>query len=146
MLVSFRLKQKTAYAQAGHEVAFGQKVWKPVQETRSEAFEGEASCIKGFVIEEKAPLQVIRGVWNLGVRGEGFEALFSYSSGWLVSYRYAGKELLSGIPMPNFWRAPTDNDRGNNMPGRYAQWKIASLYLTHKNGTGFEPSITEEED
>ena len=146
VLVSFRLKQKTAYAQAGHEVAFGQKVWEPVQETRAETFEGEVSCIKGFVTEEQAPLQVIRGVWNLGVRGESFEALFSYSSGGLVSYRYAGKELLSGIPMPNFWRAPTDNDRGNNMPGRYAQWKIASLYLTHKNGTGFEPSITEEAD
>ena len=32
------------------------------------------------------------------------------------------------MPAPNFWRAPTDNDRGNQMPQRYAQWKLASLY------------------
>jgi beta-galactosidase len=33
--------------------------------------------------------------------------------------------------MPNFWRAPNDNDMGNCMPARYGQWKIASLYATH---------------
>lgn len=27
---------------------------------------------------------------------------------------------------------PTDNDRGNGMPQRYAQWKIASLYASVK--------------
>ena len=32
--------------------------------------------------------------------------------------------------MPNFWRAPVDNDTANRMPQRYAQWKIASLYVT----------------
>ena len=35
--------------------------------------------------------------------------------------------------MPNFWRAPTDNDKGCLMPQRYAQWKIASLYVTAKH-------------
>ena len=40
--------------------------------------------------------------------------------------------MFDSIPRPNFWRAPTDNDMGNLMPQRYAQWKIASKYLTHK--------------
>ena len=50
-----------------------------------------------------------------------------------MSYRYAGKEMLKEIPKPNFWRAPVDNDQGNQMPKRYAQWKIASMYVSHKD-------------
>ena len=39
-----------------------------------------------------------------------------------------GKEAIEKIPMPNFWRAPIDNDCGSRMQGRMAQWKIASMY------------------
>ena len=41
--------------------------------------------------------------------------------------------MIEAIPKPNFWRAPTDNDNGNFMAARYGQWKIASLYATHKD-------------
>ena len=41
--------------------------------------------------------------------------------------------MLKEIPKPNFWRAPVDNDQGNQMPKRYAQWKIASMYVSHKD-------------
>ena len=44
--------------------------------------------------------------------------------------------MIEMIPKPNFWRAPNDNDCGNLMPMRYAQWKIASMYLSHKYPTG----------
>ena len=57
-----------------------------------------------------------------------FEALFDKGGRGLVSYVYAGREMIRAIPKPNFWRAPTDNDCGNQMPYRYAQWKAASLY------------------
>ena len=40
--------------------------------------------------------------------------------------------MIEMIPRPNFWRAPTDNDCGSLMPMRYGEWKIASLYLSHK--------------
>ncbi len=62
--------------------------------------------------------------------------MFSYLNGGLVSYRYGGVEMIEMIPKPNFWRAPNDNDCGNLMPMRYAQWKIASMYLSHKYPTG----------
>ena len=66
--------------------------------------------------------------------------MFSYLNGGLVSYVYGGKEMIKAIPKPNFWRAPTDNDYGNLMPMRYGQWKLASLYLSHKNRGGmYEP-------
>ena len=58
--------------------------------------------------------------------------------------------MIEAIPKPNFWRAPVDNDYGCNMPGRYAQWKIASMYLTHKiPGTNppaiCKPTVTKSE-
>ncbi len=131
--VSFVLKEDSLWAKAGYEVAFGQGVYRI--ETKQKA--------------EQKPIQLVRGYLNVGVRGEQFEALFSYASGGLVSYRYAGVEMIESIPKPNFWRAPTDNDEGNKMPARYAQWKIASLYLTYKDpetNVWVEPLVTEEKD
>ena len=117
LTISFVLKEDTLWAKAGHEVAFGQKIYKKVQIP---------------VISQK-PLRVVHGHYNLGVKGENFDCLFSELSGGLVSYRYAGKEMIEKIPMPNFWRAPVDNDCGSVAPGRYAQWKIASMYASPKS-------------
>ena len=123
--VSFHLKQDTLWAQRGHEVAFGQYVYK----------------VEGQKKECTDPFTVIRGKLNIGVRGEHFDVLFSYLNGGLVSYRYGGKEMLKSIPMPDFWRAPIDNDCGNGMMARYAQWKIASMYPTVKNPAAPAASI-----
>lgn len=116
--VSFHLKEEEVWAPAGHEIAFGQHVYQ-VQENAS----AETAAAKP---------QIIRSTHNIGVRGEHFEVMFSVLNGGLVSYKYAGKEMIEAIPKPNFWRAPTDNDCGNLMQMRYAQWKIASMYLSHK--------------
>ena len=115
--VSFHLKEGKAWAEAGHEVAFGQYVYQ-VEEPKK-------TCPEG--------VEVIRSTHNIGVRGAHFEVLFSVLNGGLVSYKYAGKEMIEAIPKPNFWRAPTDNDCGNLMGMRYGQWKLASMYLSHKD-------------
>lgn len=114
--VSFHLKKDTIWADRGHEVAFGQYVY--------EIAKPEEPCRKNIT--------VIRSDHNIGIRGDHFEAVFSVMFGGLVSYKYGGKEMLKTIPKPNFWRAPVDNDNGNQMPIRYAQWKLASMYLSHK--------------
>lgn len=131
--VSFRLKEDTTWAQAGHEVAFGQKSF---------------GQYPGYEAPKAAApkMQVSRGVGTLGVRGENFEILFSTQNAGLISYKYCGKEMLAGIPKPNFWRAPNDNDNGSQMQQRYAQWKIASLYGTAKIGWGSEHQITRKEN
>ena len=115
--VSFLLKKKTLWAEAGHEVAFGQYVYQ-IEET------GKLS---------ECGVELVKSLHNIGVRGENFQVMFSVLNGGLVSYKYAGREMIEAIPKPNFWRAPTDNDCGNLMPMRYAQWKIASMYVTHKD-------------
>ncbi len=143
--VSFHLKSDTLWAKAGYEVAFGQAVIAQAGESEKEA----------SLSDSDQKVTVTYGKCNIGVRGAAFEALFSLERG-LTSYRYAGKELLERTPRPNFWRAPTDNDEGNNMPGRCGQWKLASLYLTARGaglkeetpgGTVFHnPVVTVEED
>ena len=133
--VSFHLKEDKVWAKTGHEVAFGQYVYQVKEEKK--------------VCQE--PLTVIRSTHNIGVRGAHFEVLFSVLNGGLVSYKYAGKEMIEAIPKPNFWRAPTDNDCGNLMGMRYGQWKIASMYLSHKDfrqgpyGPGNTPEVEEKE-
>ena len=115
--VSFHLKEDKVWAEAGHEVAFGQYIYKVEAPKKA--------CPEG--------VEVIRSTHNIGIRGAHFEVLFSVLNGGLVSYKYAGKEMIEAIPKPNFWRAPTDNDCGNLMGMRYGQWKIASMYLSHKD-------------
>lgn len=119
--VSFHLKEDTVWADRGHEVAFGQGVYK---------VEAPAKAAK------PAKFEVINSGHNFGVRGENFDVLFSHLNGGLASYRYGGVEMIKMIPKPNFWRAPNDNDCGNLMQMRYGQWKLASMYLSHKYPTG----------
>ena len=119
--VSFRLKEDTVWAKRGHEVAFGQGVYK---------VEAPAKAVK------PARFEVIRFGHDFGVRGENFDVLFSYLNGGLASYRYGGVEMIQMIPRPNFWRAPVDNDNGSLMQMRCGQWKLASMYLSHKYPTG----------
>jgi beta-galactosidase len=38
---------------------------------------------------------------------------------------FRGAELIRSGPVPDFWRAPTDNDLGNRMPARLAIWRRA---------------------
>ncbi len=122
--VSFVLLYDTIWAECGHEVAFGQGVYE------IEAAGGADDAVNAGIpaIAESAMFVVADGTFNIGVRGMHFEALFDKGGKGLVSYVYAGRELIRAIPKPNFWRAPTDNDCGNQMPFRYAQWKTASLY------------------
>ena len=121
--VSFHLREKTLWAEAGHEVAFGQTAYR----------------VQGRKAPQAPGPVVVNSKHNIGVHGEGFAVMFSKLTGGLVSYRYGGRELLDGMPKPNFWRAPTDNDRGNLMGARYGQWKLASLYLSNRQVTRESP-------
>lgn len=111
--VSFVLKEDTLWAQRGHEAAFGQGIYEieAPQQRKPQSY-----------------MKVTDGTYNLGIKGEHFEVLFDKGGKGLVSYVYGGREMIKAIPKPNFWRAPTDNDNGNQMPFRYAQWKLASMY------------------
>jgi beta-galactosidase len=48
--------------------------------------------------------------------------------GSISSYNVGGRELLTAPIEPNYWRAITDNDRGNRMQQRQGVWQTASLH------------------
>ncbi len=135
--VSFHLKEDTLWAGRGYEVAFGQGIFRIEDPCGREKEAAKPAARSG--------LSVIRSRHVIGVKGENFSALFSIADGGLVSYKYAGKERIEAIPKPNFWRAPTDNDIGSLMPMRYAQWKIASLYLNNRIPGDPQPEVPEPE-
>ncbi|MCR5788760.1 MAG: DUF4981 domain-containing protein [Lachnospiraceae bacterium] len=116
LTLSMRLRQPTLWAGAGHEVAYGQAVYGSIAEPK----------------HKKAPMRVIHGLYNIGIRGEGFEILFSKRGG-LISYCFAGRELIKKPIRPNFWRPMTENDRANLLPFRAGQWRTASLYADFRN-------------
>lgn len=122
--VSFRLRADTPWGKAGDEIAFGQYVYM-VDDVAVSDSTCNSTCIH-------SPLTAVRGQSNLGVRGDNFEVLFAFTQGGLTSYKWGGVEMIKDMPKPNFWRAPTDNDDGCLMPVRCAQWKLASLYASHK--------------
>ena len=115
---SFRLREQQPWAPAGHEVACEQAVFTVAGASRPRPSERP---------------ELVQGIHNVGVRGAHFQALFSRVHGGLVSYRFgatpeAGRELLRTIPQPNFWHAPTANERGWEMPFRDGQSLLVSRY------------------
>lgn len=92
------LKEDCKYAKAGHVVASG----------RGEPRKTEAEP----VAYAGGELKVVRGHSNVGVHGDGFVALFSSLEGSLISLKYDGDEFIERKPMPCYYRAATDNDRG----------------------------------
>jgi beta-galactosidase len=63
---------------------------------------------------------------SVSATGVEFSARISKQSGALVSWKVKGAEQLLAPLAPCFWRAPTDNDRGNGMPERHAVWRRAA--------------------
>lgn len=59
---------------------------------------------------------------HIVVRGKDFTLTFDKAMGTISSFLYGGTELIQQGPLPNFWRAPNDNDFGNGMPERCKIW------------------------
>ncbi|MFS0862670.1 glycoside hydrolase family 2 TIM barrel-domain containing protein [Fredinandcohnia sp. 179-A 10B2 NHS] len=110
---SFKLKESTQWAEAGHEIAFGQYIYKVDKPNKQVQTADKARLVVGDV--------------NIGVHGRDFSVIFSKQVGSLVSLQYAGKEMISSPPAPLFWRATTDNDRGFSQGFDSGVWFAASL-------------------
>lgn len=74
-------------------------------------------------------LRIVYGDCTLGVHGRDFEYLFSYQQGGLESLVIDKREWLYRVPKPAFWRATTDNDRGNGFPLRSGMWMGADMFI-----------------
>ena len=147
--VSFQLRRATKWAPAGHEVAWDQGVFTVKGADPGPGGAARPGPVGGTQEPAGAP-EVVMGIHNVGVHGEHFSLLFSRLHGGLQSYRYGltqdgGRELLRAIPRPNFWHAPTANERGWDGPVNDGQWLLASRYSSVRQG-GDEPGVEVLED
>jgi beta-galactosidase len=70
-------------------------------------------------------LSVDENTTSILVKGEGFSVAFDKETGVMSSFKKGETELLEQGPVPNFWRAPIDNDFGNNLHKRSRVWREA---------------------
>ncbi|WP_163538856.1 glycoside hydrolase family 2 TIM barrel-domain containing protein [Gracilibacillus sp. YIM 98692] len=104
-------KDAPTWAEVDHEVAFAQFV---VPSVNRPAFNTDGS----LTLDETEQAYQIQG--------QDFELSLDKASGAITSYLVKRVELIESAPMPHFWRAMTDNDRGNKLHERSANWRQAS--------------------
>ncbi len=114
LTISLLLKEDTLWEQKGYELAFEQFIL-PV----------EAVLVNEVKTNDEIELQVSRSNSKLIISGYNFKAVFNEQTGDLASYQYEDIPILRSPLVPNFWRAMTDNDRGNKLQERSSTWKEA---------------------
>ncbi len=112
----FNTKKADRLIPAGHEMAKVQFLLKERKRTTHQS--GKSS--------KAMPPLVVSNTDVLAISGNDFSIEISKKSGTILSYSYKEKTILSDGIRPNFWRPPTDNDRGNLMPERLKIWQTAS--------------------
>ncbi|MBN2652533.1 MAG: hypothetical protein JXR63_09125 [Spirochaetales bacterium] len=119
LYVNFYLKKKESdrVFEKGHVIA-------------SEQFciyeESKAAAMRGADVEFSAEESF------LIVRSGRTQYKVSTASGLVEEIIKDGKNLIKSPIKPDFWRVPTDNDEGNQMPLRYGYWKRAGNLISLK--------------
>ena len=111
--VSFVLNSDTPWAKKGHVVAWDQFELASTASSATQA------------LAEMPNVKLLETAQTISAAGKDFSVGFDKQSGVINSFIYKGKTLLASQLAPNFWRAPSDNDRGNQMPNRCGIWKNA---------------------
>lgn len=109
----FTLKEKTLWADAGHEVAFAQIPLTPVAPLATPR-KPDGS---GVQVEKKGTELVIAGPKDRWT--------FNLVTGNLSAWKKDGQDILAAPLVATFYRAPTDNDA----PQDGADWKARMLHL-----------------
>ncbi|WP_405762930.1 DUF4981 domain-containing protein [Streptomyces sp. NBC_01420] len=120
--LSFTTRERTPWADAGFEVA---RVQLPLDARVPEPAPVPSAGTPELSFRESKT--------DITVTGRGFEVVVDRSTGLITSYEAAGTRLLASGPVPNFWRAPTDNDQGNGQHVRNRTWRDAG---TRREVTG----------
>ncbi|GGV75416.1 beta-galactosidase [Streptomyces griseoloalbus] len=112
--LSFTTRESTAWAKAGFEVARQQL-----------PLDAGSPAVTPVPLDGVPALRHDETAAGVTVTGRRFSVTVDKSSGTITSYEAAGVRLITSGPVPNFWRAPTDNDHGNGQPTRNQTWRDA---------------------
>jgi beta-galactosidase len=113
--VSFALTQNTLWAGAGYDVAWDQIEIPWVVDAITP---DDPAGMDNVTVSQTSSQHIVTGT--------DFQVAIGKTTGSLESFVNQGKELIASNLAPNFWRAPTDNDRGNGMASRQGAWKTAA--------------------
>lgn len=114
LTVQFVEKTAQLWCEAGHEVAFRQFILPAQVELTGKTLDDD---VKDLDVQAKTH--------QLVVSGDEFSVSFDLETGLLGSYLVDGNELIKEAVRPHFWRATTDNDRGNKLHERSRIWREA---------------------
>ncbi|MBE0534637.1 MAG: DUF4981 domain-containing protein [Phycisphaerae bacterium] len=117
--VTFALAEEASWAPKGHVAA-----WEQFQ------FPVESPPVPGADLESLGLVSFLRSDKAVTVKGVDFLLTVGTADGAIGSFTYKGTELMASPLVPNFWRVPIDNDRGNGMPARHGVWKDAAANRT----------------
>jgi beta-galactosidase len=98
--LQFLTRADRAWTKKGHELAWEQWPLNTVSPTAG----SEPTAMPALRMQDAG--QLIR------FRGQDFALIFDKLQGTIGSYTYKGVKLLERGPLPDFWRAMTDNDIG----------------------------------
>ncbi|MDH6566814.1 beta-galactosidase [Streptomyces sp. SAI-117] len=112
--LSFITRESTPWAKAGFEVAKQQL-----------AVDADSPAVTPVPLAKVPALTYQDASGQVTVTGKDFAVTVDKASGTITSYRAHGTRLLTSGPVPNFWRAPTDNDHGNGQHTRNQTWRDA---------------------
>ncbi|MFI8952133.1 glycoside hydrolase family 2 TIM barrel-domain containing protein [Streptomyces sp. NPDC053750] len=112
--LSFTTKESTPWAKAGFEVARQQL---PVEAGSPDVTPVRLDSVPALRHDDRDS--------EVRVTGKGFSVTVDKRGGTLTSYEANGTRLITSGPVPNFWRAPTDNDKGNGQHTRNQTWRDA---------------------
>ncbi|GAF67868.1 unnamed protein product, partial [marine sediment metagenome] len=99
--ISFILAEKNSWAEKGHLLA-----WDQLQ------IPYETPGLMGLSIEKMSIVNLQDSGAAYIVQGVDFKVSIGKKSGAIESINYKGRELVAKPLVPNFWRAPTDNELG----------------------------------
>ncbi len=95
----FTAKEDLPWAKRGHELAYEQFALAAAPPAKA-----EIAQLPAVRAEESGS--------RLTLSGKDFSIDFDTAAGAITSFTYQGTKLLERGPMPDFWRATTDNDAG----------------------------------
>ncbi|WP_217249416.1 glycoside hydrolase family 2 TIM barrel-domain containing protein [Streptomyces sp. AC602_WCS936] len=112
--LSFTTKDDTPWAKAGFEVARQQL-----------ALDTDTPAVTPVPLDRAPFLRHRERDDEVDVDGRDFSVTVDKRTGTITAYEAHGRRLITSGPVPNFWRAPTDNDHGNGQHTRNQTWRDA---------------------
>lgn len=112
--IDFQLKNKQDWADVGFSIAHEQFL---VQLGQDKVPQVDFSSLPKHKVSE--------GNGKAVVEGNDFSVTINTANATIENYKLGDVQLISEGGVPNFWRAPTDNDKGYNMEKESGVWRKA---------------------